>query len=261
MFKLDRAALLTAALFLSVAAAGAQDQGREFHWKGTLAPDQTLSIKNVDGDIDADAADGNQIEVDAVKSGPGADRVRIEVNPSSEGVMICAIFPGSSGRCGENGYHYHGDNQEAKVHFTVRVPKTLRFAADNINGNVRAENMGRFVKANSVNGNVRVSTAAWAQAETVNGSIHATMGTADWHGTLKFESVNGSIELEMPDDFSADVKFSSLNGTIHSDFPLQSSDHWPVGHSATGQVGQGGRELAVKTVNGGVELRKRAGGI
>ena len=261
MFNLRRAGLCSVAVILSLTAAWAQDQGREFHWKGTLAPDKTLSIKNINGDIDADAANGSEIQVDAVKSGPAADQVRIEVTPSSDGVTICAIYPGSSGPCGENNYHSHGNNQEAKVHFTVKVPKDLRFAADNVNGNVRAEDMGKFVRANSVNGNVKVSTAAWAQADTVNGSIEASMGDAGWSGTLKIESVNGSIELDMPDNFSAEVNFSSLNGKIRSEFPLEVKDGWPVGHSASGKVGQGGRELAIKTVNGGVELKKRAAGI
>jgi len=34
-----------------------------------------------------------------------------------------------------------------------------------------------------------------------------------------------------------------------------------VGHSAKGTVGKGGRELAIKTVNGNVELRKGSAGI
>lgn len=255
---ISRRILLILPLLLLGTATFGQDNGREFHWKGNLAPEQMVSIRNVNGNIDATATDSNQIEVEAVKSGPGADRVRIEVNPSSEGVTICAIYPGSSGPCGQDGYHSHGNDEQAKVHFTARIPKNLRLSADNVNGNVRAEDMGRFVRAKSVNGDVKVSTTAWAEAGTVNGSIHASMGDANWNGNLTIESVNGSIQLDMPNDFNADVKFSSLNGKMESDFPLTTSDKWPVGHSASGRVGQGGRELTIKTVNGGVELKKRS---
>jgi hypothetical protein len=262
MSHVRRALLVTAGLLLLGSAACAQDQGREFHWKGTLPADKMLAIQNVNGNIDASASEDNEIEVTAEKSGPGANQVRIDVNPSSEGVMLCAIYPGSSGPCGKNHHYSHnGEGDQAKVHFTVRVPKNLRFSADNVNGSVNAVNMGRFVHANSVNGNVNVSTSTWTEAETVNGSIKASMGDTRWNGTLKIESVNGSIELDLPDDFSADVKFSSLNGRIESDFPLTMWDHWPVGHSASAQVGKGGRELAIKTVNGSVELKKRAAGI
>ncbi|PYX88201.1 MAG: hypothetical protein DMG68_09220, partial [Acidobacteria bacterium] len=129
-----------------------------------------------------------------------------------------------------------------------------------VNGSVAAEDMGRFVRADTVNGSVRVSTAAWAQADTVNGSIKVRMGNADWSGTLKLDSVNGSVELEMPDDLSADVRFSSVNGHMNTDFPLTTTGNFGAGHSAHGKIGNGGRELVIDTVNGNVELRK-AGGI
>lgn len=241
--------------------AWAQDQGRQFHWSGKMSADQVLTIKNVNGDIDAEAADGSEVTVDAQKNGPDADQVRIEVVPSAEGVTICAIFPGDSGSCGSRGGQHHVGQNDAKVHFTAKVPKDVRLDAYNVNGNVSAEGMGRAIRANSVNGNVRVSTAAWAQAETVNGHIKASMGDAAWSGTLNIQSVNGSIELDMPSDFSAEVRFTSVNGSIHSDFPLDITNSWPVGHNASGKIGSGGRELAIKTVNGSVEIRKGSGGI
>jgi Toastrack DUF4097 len=256
-----RSTIIALSLILS-AAAWAQDQGREFHWHGKLGSDQLLTIKNVSGDVDARAGDTDEAQVEASKSGPNADQIRIEVVPDSEGVTICAVYPGMSGHCGpgSRGYSNTGRN-DGKVHFTVRVPRNVRFAADNINGNVTAEGLGRDVRANSVNGNVDVSTSSWAEAKTVNGHIKAAMGDAGWNGTLSIESVNGSIELDMPSDFSADVNFSSVNGRIDTDFPLTVSNHWPVGHNANGTVGKGGRELAIKTVNGNVELKKGSAGI
>lgn len=256
-----RSTVIAFVLILS-AAAWAQDQGREFHWHGKLSSDQLLTIKNINGDIDASAADTDEAQVDATKSGPNADQIRIEVVPGSDGVAICAVYPGMSGNCssGSRGYSNSGRNN-GKVHFTVRVPKNVRFAADNVNGNVNADGMGREVRANSVNGNVDVSTTSWAEAKTVNGHIKAAMGDAGWNGTLQVESVNGSIELDMPSDFSAEVNFSSVNGHIDSDFPLNVNNSWPVGHKANGTIGKGGRELAIKTVNGNVELRKGSAGI
>jgi DUF4097 and DUF4098 domain-containing protein YvlB len=258
----NRPTVIVVALLLSTAA-WAQDQGREFHWHGKLAADQLLTVKNINGDIDASAADTNEVQLDAVKSGPNADQIRIAVVPGSDGVTICAIYPGDSDNCTGDNHHYgtgaHGNN--GKVHFTVHMPKNVRFQPDNVNGNVNAEGMGREVRANSVNGNVNVSTTSWAEAKTVNGRIKAAMGDASWNGTLEVASVNGSIELDMPSDFSADVKFSSVNGHIGSDFPLNISNSWPVGHSANGTIGKGGRELAIKTVNGNVQLRKGSAGI
>lgn len=258
--------LIAAVSLILISTAWAQDQGREFHWSGKLAADKLVEIKNVNGDIEAESAAGDEIQVTAEKSGPNADQVKIEVVPSSEGVTICTIYPGgafggSTGPCESGkGWHTNVHGDRTKVHFIVHMPKNLRFAGTSVNGSVRAEGMGRFVSADTVNGSIDVSTDAWAQADTVNGSIKARMGSADWSGTLKLDSVNGSIELEMPDDLNADVRFSSVNGHMKSDFPLTITGNIGAGHSARGKIGNGGRELVIDTVNGNVELRK-AGGI
>jgi len=253
--------LLLVSLALTLASAAyAQGEGREFRWSGKLAPDQVVEIKNVNGTIEAEAANGDEIQVTAEKIGPRAEEVKIEVVPSSEGVTICAIYPSASGTC-EPGTHWHSGNvhgDRAQVRFHALIPRNLRFTGISVNGNVSAEDMGRFVYAESVNGSIRVSTTAWAHMETVNGSVKGRMGNAGWNGTLKIACVNGSVELEMPDGLSANVDFKSVNGGINSDFPISISGF--VGHSAHGQIGSGGRELEIRTVNGSVTLKK-AGGI
>jgi DUF4097 and DUF4098 domain-containing protein YvlB len=258
-----------ATVLLAAGAARAQDQGREFHWHGKLSAHQLIEIKNVNGDIDAKSTSGDEAQVTAEKSGPQADQIRIEVVPSREGVTICAVYPSSmfggesSGKC-DSGHHWNSNNvhgDRTKVHFTVLVPKGVRFSGLNVNGGINAEDMEGEVRANTVNGSVRVSTSSWAEVNTVNGSVHASMGDAEWNGTLKIASVNGSIELRMPDDLNADVSFKSVNGNMSSDFPLTISNNWPVGHHANGRVGNGGRELVIETVNGSVQLRKGGAGI
>lgn len=247
-------------LALLAAVAWAEDQGRQFHWTGKLAADQLVQVKGINGNIDADGSSGDQVEVTAEKSGPNADQVKIEVATSADGVVICAIYPGSSQSCSPSWHAGHVRGDDTKVHFTVHMPKNLRFSGQNVNGDVTAEGMGRFVRGETVNGSVEVSTSAWAEAETVNGSIKAKIGNADWSGTLSFKSVNGSVEVWLPDDLSADVKFRSLNGQISSDFPITISGSF-VGRSAKGRIGNGGRELLIETVNGSVQLKKAGGGI
>jgi hypothetical protein len=240
-----------------------EDQTGEFHWTGTLPADQVVEIKNLNGSITAQGYDGNQIEVTAEKIGPDADAVKIEVVPHAEGVTICAIYPGGSsgaetGPC-EPGKHWHSDshNAKVKVNFTVRIPTNLRFTGMSVNGSVKAEGMGRFVYATSVNGSVHASTKQWAELSSVNGSIEGHMGSDNWTGTLKISTVNGSIDLTMPNDLNADVRFSSVNGKLNSDYPLTISGSLS-GHRVEGQVGTGGRKLVLDTVNGSVRIRRES---
>lgn len=251
--------ILLCITFLATAS-WAQDQGREFHWSGKLAADQLVTVKGISGNIDAEAGSGDLVEVTAEKSGPNADQVKVEAVSGPDGVTICAIYPASSNSCSPSWHRNNVRGQEIKVHFTIRMPKNLRFTGQNVNGDVTATGMGRFVRGESINGSVQISTSAWAEAETVNGSIRAKMGSSDWTGKLTFKSINGSVAVELPDDLSADIKFESLNGRISSDFPISTSGNF-VGHSAKGRIGNGGRELSIETVNGSVELKKSGGGI
>lgn len=235
------------------------DNGHEFHWTGKLAPEQVLVVKNINGDIDATgSSSSDQIDVTAVKSGSGAEDVKIQVIKLGDGVMICALYPGffNSGDC-ESGSHWGNNHNNAKVHFTIHMPQNLRFSGRNVNGAVNAESMGRYVEGASVNGSVRIATQSWASATSVNGSIEARLGRVDWSGNLEFKTVNGSIRVELPTNVNTELDFKSVNGQLESDFPLTMQGS--IGrHSVHGTIGSGGRSLEIKTVNGSAELRKEA---
>jgi hypothetical protein len=257
-------AVLVAASMFAIGSWAQTQSGNEWHWSGKLASDQLLQIKNVNGAIEADGVPGDTIEVVAYKSGEDKDQVRIEMVNGPEGVTICTVYPGAGNSC-EAGSDYHQRTRDlhAKVDFAVKIPRNLRFDAATVNGKVRAEGMGRVVKANSVNGGVTVATDAWAQASSVNGSVSVRMGRADWPGTLHLSSVNGSVELDVPATLSADVAFSSVNGSLDSDLPLtisHSSGRWGP-KSVEGRIGSGGRELKVNTVNGSLRIRTERAGI
>ncbi len=238
----------------------AQDQAREFHWKGKLAPENLVVIKGVNGNIAAERVSGDEVEVIAEKSGPRADEEKIEVVQRPDGVTFCVIVPGmrDDGKCQHrNEWQPTNHHDDTRVDFTVRVPENVRFSAENVNGDVTAKNMGRVVRASTVNGGVRVSTKSWAEVSSVNGDVEAHMGEADWPGTLNIETVNGSIELELPRDTNADISFKAVNGDLESDFALKVQGSMSE-HTVKGRIGNGGRELKIRTVNGSVQLNRSA---
>lgn len=63
----------------------------EFHWKGRVASGKAIEIKGINGDIDAQPAAGDEIEVLAKKKAHRGDpnEVRIQVVEHSGGVTIC----------------------------------------------------------------------------------------------------------------------------------------------------------------------------
>lgn len=238
---------------LSAAAGFAQQDTKHFHWNGKLATDQTVTVKTINGEIQADPASADEVEVTAEASGTYAQQVNFQVRQDSDGVTICETYPGHDS-CGGHSMGNHNNDDHTRISYQIRVPAANRFAGQSVNGNVTARNLDRQVKASTVNGNVKASTKSWAEAESVNGSVDVTMGNANWTGTLRLASVNGAIHVTLPPNANTDVDVRSVNGSFHSDFPVTSNSF--LSHHVQGRVGSGGRELDLRTVNGSVSLEK-----
>lgn len=268
MATTPRAAVRTlftlATLMLAAGAARpqeAQAQG-EFRWRGRLEPGRTIEVKGVLGDIRALPASGNEIEVVATRSARRSDpdEVTVEVVEHAGGFTICAVYPSDrSGRPNEcapgEGGRMSTRNNDVQVDFTVRIPPGVRFAGRTVNGEVEATSLQGDVEAHTVNGGIRISTTGLAEAFTVNGSIAATLGRADWASSLEFRTVNGGITVDLPAGTSADVRAETVNGSISTDFPLQVQGKFNT-RRIRGTIGQGGRGLDMATVNGSIRLRK-----
>lgn len=231
-------------------------------WRKALAAGKTLEIKGINGDVRAVAATGNDVEVVAKKSARRSDveSVTLKVVEHADGVTICALYPTPRGKpeneCmpGRNG-RMNNTNNDVEVDFEVRVPSGVAFTGRTVNGSVRATGMSANVVGTTVNGSVRVATTGLAEASTVNGEVDVTMGRANWSNELDFSTVNGSITLTMPENVSADVEASTVNGSFASDWPMTVRGKFGP-KRIRGQIGSGGRELTVTTVNGNIELRK-----
>src|SRR5204863_2098886 len=175
-------ALLAGAACLALVPRAATGQS-EFHWKGKVAPGKAIEIKGVNGDVRAVAGSGD-VEVTAVKHARRSDpdEVKIEVVQHEDGVTICAVYPSDGRRenscdAGDGGHMSVRDN-DVTVDFTVRVPAGVRFVGRTVNGDVGAADLTGDVEANTVNGSIRISTAGYAEAQTVNGEIVASLGRA-----------------------------------------------------------------------------------
>lgn len=238
-------------------------QSQEFRWSGAMSPGTTLEIKGINGKITAEGVSGGQAEVVAVKKGKDDDPadVTIEVVEHDGGVTICAIYPRAAGKkpfeCapGKGGEIGSGEN-DVSVMFTARVPRGVNLTAKTVNGEVEARSIDGDVRASTVNGGVHVSAAGSAAAQTVNGSVTASLGRTE--GPLSFQTVNGSITVELPDDVAADVRAQTVHGEIDTDFPITVKGRYGM-HDATGTIGGGGPRLSLQTVNGSIYLKRSRG--
>jgi hypothetical protein len=244
---------------LATSALAAQD----FRWHGAIASGKTLEIRGINGRITAARAGGGEAEVTASKHARRSDpdEVEIKVVQDEDGVVICALYPSRRGRgtgsCARGRSHGQdvGDN-DVTVDFDVRVPAGVEFVGATVNGDVSATGLPADARVSTVNGDVDVEGSGTAEGSTVNGSVTARLGRADWKGRLRFHSVNGGVTVTLPADANVDVQASTVNGSVESDFPVTVQGRMRP-QEFHGRVGSGGRDLDLSTVNGSIRLRRR----
>ena len=265
LIGLGTAVTLAGAGLAPAAPLAAQERAsdREFRWSEPMPAGGWLRIRNLNGEIHVEPATGNTAEVVAVKHGRGdPSEVRIDVSRSGNDVLVCALWTETT-TCDEEGYRTgrggrrgrDGDN--IAVDFTIRLPRGVNILASSVNGEIEIRGATAEVSASSVNGRVEaMSSGGPVRATTVNGSVVARMADVPAGEDLEFTTVNGSVTLELPENFAARVEMRTVNGSLRSDFPLQLTGRVnPRRIDAT--IGDGGnRRLKISTVNGSVELRK-----
>ena len=253
----------------------------EFRWQGTLASGKALEIKGVNGRITARPAGGSAIEVVALKHGRRSDpkQVEIVVVEHDGGLTLCALYPAPAGappnECAPGkGGRMKVRHNDVKVDFELKVPAGIALAARTMNGAVDVDGLGGSLRAHTVNGairaagvegnvdartvngGVRLDARGTARATTVNGSIVADLGRADWTDRLAFETVNGSVTVALPAGTNADLHVSTTNGRIRNEFDLAQTSR-STRRELRGTIGKGGRELRITTVNGAVRVQRR----
>src|SRR5216117_1920719 len=239
-------------------------QAQDFNWHGRLAAGKRLEVKGVNGDVRAVLASGAEAVVNARKHARRSDpdEVELKVVEPVTGITICAVYPTPRRAREENTcepgdrWHSSTDNNDVTVDFEVQVPAAVEFNGQTVNGEMSAEGLKGDVRASTVNGSVRVTTTGLAEASTVNGSVYAQLGRADWTNDLEFSTVNGGITLILPNGkLDTEVRANTVNGDIETDWPLMISGRFSQ-RRLRGTIGAGGRGLSLSTVNGEIKSKK-----
>ena len=110
------------------------------------------------------------------------------------------------------------------------------------------------VSAHAVEGDVKLRTASYARASTHEGDIHARIGRTDWTGPLPFDSANGDITVELPENAHTDIDLHvEANGHLQSVIDLRRRSR-EKGERFRGTLGRGGRLLAIHTKDGNITI-------
>ena len=220
---------------------------QDFHRTVPLTANGRVSLENINGDVEITGWDRNEVQIDAVKRARDQQRLdeaRIEVDAGSDSVGIRTRYP--EGRT---------NNNPASVHYTLHVPQNARLDRINlVNGSLNLQKVSGEVSTNLVNGKLQASDLAGrADLSTINGRIEASYTSLNNVREIRLKSVNGSIELGLPDSPNADLQASTVSGGIRTDFPLEVQGGY-VGKKLSGKLGSGGTEIQISNVNGSIHV-------
>jgi hypothetical protein len=228
-----------------------------FEWIGQVAVGGRIEIDAIGGDITFTLGTGDDVKVEAVKSGRKDDpsTVRIEVVEHADGVRICTIYPDVPGQepnsCAKDG-NLSSRRNDVEVDFTVRVPPDRVLEANVIGGNLTALGVQNDVVLGTLGGNIVISTTEIGEASTFGGNITVMMGSTDPARDLRFSSLSGDVTVTVPAAVNAAADVSTLSGTAESDFSLTRVGGNP--RHLAGTLGGGGQALILTTGSGNVRL-------
>lgn len=235
-------------MFLVVALSAAP-----FAYDGSLRPGQTLTIRDVNGNVQVRA--GDKLSVRATRTARYGDpsAVAIHVEQRRDGLVVCVRYPPDA-EAGCDARHDHNtSNNDTKVDFDVTIPRGVALDAGTVNGTIDARTDG-LIDANTVNGWIRAEGRDVHHIATVNGSIHLRILDRPT-GSLDAKTVNGSIDVSLPPGTGLAVGAHTLNGGIMVPGVSVERPHYGPGASAHGTIGDGGIQVSLDTINGSITLR------
>ena len=145
---------------------------------------------------------------------------------------------------------------------TVDGPLTARqckgtITARSVDGSLELRNVQGDISARTVDGTISLEGVFQTlEAGSTDGSIHATVEPGSrMGGEWSIRSVDGSIRIELPQDFSADLEARTGDGHIRCDYPVTVSGSVDK-HRLIGKINGGGNLFKVQSSDGSISIIK-----
>jgi DUF4097 and DUF4098 domain-containing protein YvlB len=219
---------------------------KEFNQSYPLQPGGSFELQNVNGTVEVQGWERNEVEVHAVKTAKqkesDLERVSIEVDAKPDTVSVVTRYPQNEG-------------VEVAVEYTIHVPHGARVEhIGTVNGTLRIAGVEAVLDLHTVNGNIEVFEAGGSvHAHTTNGNVHLELAHFRDQTGSTAETTNGSLVLAVPSDTQADLEARCLNGNFYSELPIaMESSQRP--RELHGKLGHGGVPIRLHTVNGGIRV-------
>ncbi len=229
---------------------------------------ESFALDNTNGDVKILPTGGYTIQIRAVKRVTGPDRKtcdalvnQLQVETTQLGTNIEV-----------NHSNFSNADYVATIDYTVYLPanidvkvvtergqivckdRTAEGDFETTNGDINLVNYTGAVQARSENGGITVDgSTSDARFSSANGRLNLTLNVTD-NGTLKAETTNGSIHVDLPGDISTKFNAQTTNGSVScGSFGLMLAVN-KSNTSASGKLGNGDANVELTSVNGSISV-------
>ncbi len=237
---------------------------RHVEERRSIEPDGTLSIELLSGSVRVVGGRGSEIEVTGTI---GDDVEGVTLEGSERHARIEVELRDSQ------------NLEDVKADLEIRVPKGVRVEIESVGADVTIDGLTSAVSIESVQGDARVaagpgevhvssvngpitvaggSSLRELQLETVSGTLEFS-GPLNRSGAYAFESVSGSVTLDIEGSVSATFEISTFGGRIDSALgpkPRRESQMIP-GTSLSFTEGSGDADVSIESFSGTIRVRRK----
>lgn len=250
----------TAALLFGVAAlAGATSCAIPFPAEPNVEETETftepftagelLDLRNINGRVMVTSWERDEAEIVARKVGPGStalDDIRVEVKRSPRGLRVRTRYPKKRRMWGK---------RYGSVHYSIRLPESADLRISTVHGPVEVAEISGAVEAQTVNGALRLTGHRGSvNAKTVNGRIECELDSFGEGESHTLRTVNGRVEVTLGPEARGRVDARAINGQVIMELAAPEHLDTPTRSRQKVQIGEGGGECRVRTVNGTIHV-------
>ena len=217
-----------------------------------------VSLSNFAGTVRIATWDHDVVEVHAIKSActsPRLKEVQVEIEAEPAEIRIRTLYSiadpiwrdDERARC---------DNS-AMVDYILLVPRDSRLDGISlVHGDLEIAGPSESLTASTVSGRLTArGLSGEATLSTIHGRLDVSVDDLGGRGPLTLNSVDGSIQLFLPQDADARLTAHTVTGGILNDFGLAVRRRGVTGRALDAVLGEGRSDVAVTNVTGSIAIR------
>ena len=251
-----------------------------------VSSDNTLFVHNINGSIEVQGYDGDEIRVDIDKTLMAKTQEKLQlakketwfkvINENNELHMFMKT-PYSRLTLEDGEYQFHENNSsqkyQYKMDYKIKVPRDLNLTVITVNdGNIRINDVqAKRISAKNINGEISLDQVSGEMdIMTVNGDI--ALNYLDKNiDSGHFKSVNGTFDIRFTEKPDIEITYKTLNGHLFTAFDpsdVSSFVHkqykgkkrgikYKIKSNKVVRIGNGTHKFYFKTINGDIKIAKK----